>query len=142
MQTSNPIPDIARFFQNIDYDKIINNAGLILEYIKKKAIAGSKETTRTLLELYFVMMSDKTSKFNKFIIGAALAYQVLPNDFFSREDYGILGIVDNAAVIYFAYKRVKKSITPEIQQKVDETLVNWAKSADEFTIMKPENERV
>ena len=142
MQTGNPISDIARFFQNIDYDKIINNAGLILEYIKKQAIVGSKETTRTLLELYFVMMSDKTSKFNKFLIGAALAYQVMPNDFFPREDYGILGIFDNAAVIYFAYKRVKKSITPEIQNKVDETLANWAKSADEFTIMKPESERV
>ena len=142
MQTGNPISDIARFFQNIDYDKIINNAGLILEYIKKQAIAGSKETTRTLLELYFVMMSDKTSKFNKFLIGAALAYQVMPNDFFPREDYGILGIFDNAAVIYFAYKRIKKSITPEIQNKVDETLANWAKSADEFTIMKPESERV
>ena len=138
----NPILNIARFFQNIDYEKIINNAGLILEYIKKQAIAGSKETTRTLLELYFVMMSDKTSKFNKFLIGAALAYQVMPNDFFPREDYGILGIFDNAAVIYFAYKRVKKSITPEIQNKVDETLANWAKSADEFTIMKPESERV
>jgi uncharacterized membrane protein YkvA (DUF1232 family) len=138
MQTGNPISDIARFFQNIDYDKIIHNAGLILEYIKKQAIVGSKETTRTLLELYFVMMSDKTSKFNKFLIGAALAYQVMPNDFFPREDYGILGIFDNAAVIYFAYKRVKKSITPEIQNKVDETLANWAKSADEFTIMKPE----
>lgn len=142
MQTGNPISDIARFFQNIDYDKIIHNAGLILEYIKKQAIVGSKETTRTLLELYFVMMSDKTSKFNKFLIGAALAYQVMPNDFFPREDYGILGIFDNAAVIYFAYKRVKKSITPEIQNKVDETLANWAKSADEFTIMKPESERV
>lgn len=142
MQTGNPISDIARFFQNIDYDKIINNAGLILEYIKKQAIVGSKETTRTLLELYFVMMSDKTSKFNKFLIGAALAYQVMPNDFFPREDYGILGIFDNAAVIYFAYKRVKKSITPEIQNKVDETLANWAKSVEDFTIMKPEEERV
>ena len=89
MQTGNPISDIARFFQNIDYDKIIHNAGLILEYIKKQAIVGSKETTRTLLELYFVMMSDKTSKFYKFLIGAALAYQVMPNDFFPREDYGI-----------------------------------------------------
>ena len=113
-----------------------------MEYIKKQAIVGSKETTRTLLELYFVMMSDNTSKFNKFLIGAALAYQVMPNDFFPREDYGILGIFDNAAVIYFAYRRVKKSITPEIQKKVDETLANWAKSAEEFTIMKPEEQRV
>ena len=114
----------------------------LIPCLKKQAIVGSKETTRTLLELYFVMMSDNTSKFNKFLIGAALAYQVMPNDFFPREDYGILGIFDNAAVIYFAYRRVKKSITPEIQKKVDETLANWAKSAEEFTIMKPEEQRV
>ena len=36
----------------------------------------------------------------------------------------------------------KESVTPEIKQKVDDTLENWAKSVDEFTIMKPENERV
>lgn len=142
MEKRNPIEDIARFFKNIDYDKLINNAGLGLEYIKKQAAKGGKETTRMMLELYFVMMSDKTSRFNKIIIGSALAYQLLPNDFMSKEDYGVLGILDNAALLLLAYKRVKKSVTPEIKQKVDETLAEWAKSASEFTIMKPEEERV
>lgn len=142
MRNSNPIEDIARFFKNIDYDKLINNAGLGLEYIKKQAAKGSKETTRMMLELYYVMMSDQTSRFNKIIIGSALAYQLLPNDFMSRDDYGVLGVLDNAALLLFAYKRVKKSVTPEIKQKVDDTLAEWAKSASEFTIMKPEEERV
>ena len=142
MKSENPIKEIARFFKNIDYDKLINNAGLCLEYIKKQAAKGGKETTRMMLELYFVMMSDKTSRFNKIIIGSALAYQLLPNDFMSKEDYGVLGILDNAALLLLAYKRVKKSVTPEIKQKVDETLAEWAKSASEFTIMKPEEERV
>lgn len=138
----NPILDIARFFKNIDYDKIIYNAESCLEYIKKQATKGSVETTRMMLELYFVMKNDKTSKFNKLIIGAALAYQLLPNDFLSKEDYGALGYLDNAAALYLAYKRMKKSVTPEIKQKVDETLAEWAKSASEFTILKPEDERV
>lgn len=142
MGNKNFIEDFVSFFKNIDYDKLINNVGLGLEYIKKQAAKGSKETTRMMLELYFVMMSDKTSRFNKIIIGSALAYQLLPNDFMSKEDYGVLGILDNAALLLLAYKRVKKSVTPEIKQKVDETLAEWAKSASEFTIMKPEEERV
>lgn len=139
---NNPIEDLARFFKNIDYDRLINNAGMGLEYIKKQAAKGSKETTRMMLELYFVMMSDKTSKFNKLVIGSALAYQLLPNDFLPKEDYGVLGYLDNATALYLAYKRVKKNVTPEIMQKVDETLANWSKSVDEFTIMKPEDKRV
>lgn len=138
----NPITELAKFFRNIDYDRLINNAGLGLEYIRKQAVTGSKETTRMMLELYFVMMSEKTSKFNKLIIGSALAYQLLPNDFLPQEDYGILGYLDNATALYLAYKRVKKSVTPDIRQKVDNTLANWAKSAEEFTIMKPKEERV
>ena len=142
MQETNPITEVAKFFKNIDYDKLINNAGLGLEYIKKQAAKGSKETTIMMLELYFVMMSEKTSKFNKLIIGSALAYQFLPNDFLPKEDYGVLGYLDNATALYLAYKRVKKSVTPEIKQKVDETLAEWAKTASEFTIMKPEEKRV
>lgn len=142
MQNSNPIEEFARFFRNIDYDKLINNAGQGLGYIKKQAAKGSIETTRMMLELYFVMMNDNTSKLNKLIIGAALAYQFLPNDFFPKEDYGALGYLDNATALYLAYKRIKKSVTPEIKQKVDDTLAEWAKSVSEFTIMKPEDERI
>ena len=83
MQNENPIAEVARFFKNIDYDIIINNAELGLEYIKKQATKGSIETTRMLLELYYVMMDDNSSKLNKLIIGSALAYQFLPNDFSS-----------------------------------------------------------
>ena len=142
MANDNPITELAKFFKNIDYDKIINNAGLGLEYIKKQAVTGSKETTRMMLELYYVMMSEQTNKFNKIIIGSALAYQFLPNDFLPKEDYGVLGVLDNATALYLAYKRIKKSVTPEIKQKVDDTLAEWARSAGEFTIMKPEEERV
>ena len=142
MQNDNPIAEIANFFKNIDYDKLINNAEQGLEYIKKQAVISGMETTRMMLELYFVMMSDSTSKFNKLIIGSALAYQLLPNDFLPKEDYGALGYLDNATALYLAYKRIKKSVTPEIKQKVDDTLAEWAKSVSEFTIMKPEDERI
>ncbi len=139
---NNTIEELVRFFRNIDFDKLINYVGQSLDYIKKHANKGSMETTRMMLELYFVMMNDNTSKLNKLIIGAALAYQFLPNDFFPKEDYGALGYLDNAAALYLAYTRMKKSVTPEIKQKVNDTLAEWAKSASEFTLLKPEDERV
>lgn len=132
------LDNIVRFFKNVDFDRLMLNAEKLLEIIKKQSIAGTKETTSMMLELYFVMMSSKTSKFNKLIIGAAFAYQFLPNDYFTKEDYGLFGLVDNAAVLYLAYKRVKKCVTPEIAQKVEDTLKSWS----EFTIMKPEDKRV
>lgn len=130
--------NIVRFFKNIDYDRLLLNADKILEMIKKQSVTGTKEATRMLLELYFVMISDKTSQLNKIIIGGALAYNFFPNEYFTKEDHGILGLLDNAAVLYFAYKQVKKCVTPDIQQKVDDTLQKWS----EFTIMKPEDQRI
>ena len=105
-------------------------------------MVGTKETSKMMLELYYVMLSEKTSKFNKIVIGAAFAYQFLPNDFLSKEEYGILGYLDNATILYFAYKRVKKSVSPEISKKVEETMNSWLSSVENFTILKPESERI
>ena len=92
-----------------------------------------------MLELYYVMMSEKTSKFNKLVIGAALAYQLLPNDFLSKDDYGVLGYLDNATILYYAYKRMKKSITPEIVQKVENTMGGWKGAMENFTYKVTKN---
>lgn len=142
MKEINPIKELIRLFKNIDYQRITNQAGIIFNHIRKQAANGTKETTKMMLELYYVMLSEKTSKFNKLIIGAALAYQFLPNDFLSKEDYGILGYLDNATILYVAYKRTKKCVTPEISKKVEETMSSWINTAENFTILKPENERV
>lgn len=142
MKEINPIKELIRLFNNIDYQRIANQANIIFNHIRKQAVNGTKETTKMMLELYYVMLSDKTSKFNKLIIGAAFAYQFLPNDFLSKEDYGILGYLDNATILYFAYKRTKKCVTPEISKKVEETMKSWINTAENFTILKPENERV
>lgn len=139
---SNPLMDLTNFFKNVDYEKLLGYAGGGLEAIKNFAATGSKEMTRVMLELYFVMMSEQTSKFDKFLIGTALAYQLLPNDFMPQSKYGLLSFLDNAGALMFAYKKVKKAVTPEIQKQVEDTLASWGKAIDEFTIMKPEDQRV
>ncbi len=141
-QNDNPITELAKFFKNIDYDKIINNSETLLEFIKQQSLKGSRNTARMMLELYYVLTSAETSKYNKLMIGSALAYQLLPNDLLPKEKYGVVGYLDNATALYLAYRKVKKSLTPEIKEKVDQTIESWSKAANEFTILKPEEERV
>ena len=73
-QNDNPITELAKFFKNIDYDKIINNSETLLEFIKQQSLKGSRNTARMMLELYYVLTSAETSKYNKLMIGSALAY--------------------------------------------------------------------
>lgn len=141
-QVFNPLTEVTNFFKNVDYDKLLGYAGGGLEAIKNFAVTGSKETTRIMLELYFVMISEQTSKFDKFLIGTALAYQLLPNDFMPESKFGLLSLLDNAGALMYAYKKVKKAVTPEIAKQVEETLKSWGKSIDEFTILKPIEKRV
>lgn len=110
--------NIIKFFKNIDYQRIANNATYILEHIKLQAFKGSKESTRMMLELYYVMLSNKTSKFNKIIIACAFAYQFLPNDFLPKEDYGVLGYLDNISILYIAYKRVKNALLLKLHKRL------------------------
>ena len=92
------------------------------------AIMGSAKrlgltATKMMLELYYVLKSPNTSTGNKAIIVAALGYQLLPKDLLPRNKFGLLGLLDNGVTLAFAYNRVKKAITPEIERQVGETLV-------------------
>ena len=107
------------------FKEIIGNADKLFSLIKVYAIKGSKETTQILLELYYVMVSDSTSKTDKFLIGVALAYQTVPKDLLPTSKLGLLGFIDNAAALMFAYKKIKCAVTPEISLKVKSTMQLW-----------------
>lgn len=108
-----------------DFTNYIDNEDFMLSSIKDYAIKGARETTRVLLELYYVMIDPNTSKIDKFLIGSAIAYQTIPKDLLPTSKFGLLGYIDNAAALAFAYKKVKKVVTSEIAAKVDETLNKW-----------------
>ena len=79
------------------------------------------------------MIDNNTTATDKLLIGAALAYQVLPTDLLPRSKYGLLGFLDNAVAISFAYKRVQRAITPSIEAKVEDTLNKWfGREGNEF----------
>lgn len=104
---------------------IFDNNEELWNKIKMFAKSAGIETTRTVLELCYVMKSPDTPLMDKTIIASALAYQILPKDLLSTKKLGILGLVDNGAALYIAYKRVKNRVTPEIKAKVDEKLNQW-----------------
>lgn len=103
----------------------LGNSEQIWEKIKGYAKTAGIESTRIMLELFYVMKSPDTPIMDKTIIGAALAYQILPKDLLSTKNLGILGLVDNAAALLLAYKKVKQRVTPEIKSRVDETIKQW-----------------
>ena len=94
-------------------------------YIQRYAAKGGREITKTVLELFYVMKSQNTGIMDKTLIGAALAYQLLPEDLLPRDKFGILGFLDNGVTLAFAYNRVKKLVTPQIENQVGTILNQW-----------------
>lgn len=95
------------------------------DYIKMYATKGGREVTKTILELFYVMKSPNTGMIDKTLIGAALAYQLLPEDLLPRDKFGLLGFLDNGVTLAFAYNRVKKLVTPQIENQVKAMLDQW-----------------
>lgn len=93
--------------------------------IRKNASKVGVEATRVMLELFYVLKSPETSMLNKSLIVAALGYQLLPEDVLPRDKYGLLGFLDNGITLAFAYNRVKSSVTPQIEQQVNNILSGW-----------------
>lgn len=109
-------------------DKILRLFGgseQLWQSIQKYAKTAGVEGTRTVLELYYVLKSPDTPGLDKTIIVAALAYQLLPEDLISTENFGILGFIDNGAALALAYNRVKSRVTPQIDAQVNAILNQW-----------------
>ena len=104
---------------------ILANPDQLWQYIKQYAVKTGRETTRMVLELYYVVKAPTTPVLDKTIIIGALSYQLLPKDLMSRKEFGILGLADNIATLAVAYNRVKHRVTPEIKTQVEDTLNQW-----------------
>ena len=105
--------------------KLFGGTENIWAIIQENAPKVGIEATRIMLELFYVMKSPETGMINKSLIVAALGYQLLPEDVLPRDKFGLLGLLDNGITLAFAYKRVKSSVTPEIEQQVNNVLRNW-----------------
>lgn len=111
-----------------DFSSILSRFGggdQMWQYIQDYAAQSSREIARTVLELFYVMKSPDTGTIDKTLIGAALAYQLLPEDLLPRDKFGLLGFLDNGVTLTFAYNRVKSLVTPQIENQVNAVLGQW-----------------
>lgn len=89
------------------------------EYIKK----GGRSAGRPVLTTYYVMTADTTPESERSNIMLALVAVVFPT---SIEDVlGQLFMVGKGFAAVYAYKKVKKFITPQIKDKVEAKLDEW-----------------
>lgn len=105
--------------------KLFGGAENIWDAIQDNAGKVGVETTRVMLELFYVLKSPETSIIDKTLIVTALGYQLLPEDILPRDKYGLLGFLDNFVTIGFAYSKVKASVTPQIANQVNNILSQW-----------------
>jgi uncharacterized membrane protein YkvA (DUF1232 family) len=92
---------------------------------KNFAITSGRVATKPILTFYYVMHQTETTTLEKALIYGAIAYIIIPSDLLPRRTLSILGILDDAAVIAYVYKKISGKITIEITNKVEDTLDRW-----------------
>lgn len=102
-------------------EKIINYSllwDMVCGYAKKIGRAGA----RPMLQLFFVLKSDETPRSEKILIYSTLAYLVFPIDLISAKRLPVIGWIDEVVSLTVAYQKVKRYVTPEIENKVERIL--------------------
>lgn len=99
------------------------------EYIKKVGRAAGSP----VLVTYYVMIADTTPKSERTNIMLALVAVVFPT---SIDDIlGQIFMIGKGVAAVYAYKKVKKYITPQIEDRVEAKLDEWFH--DNVTELKP-----
>ena len=93
------------------------------ELLWEKITDYAKVTGRTTAR--HVLRSPETPSSDKMLIVAALSYLVLPIDLISAKRLPIIGWIDEAVSLVYAYKKVCRYVTPEIESEVDNILERW-----------------
>jgi uncharacterized membrane protein YkvA (DUF1232 family) len=89
------------------------------------AKTAGRIAARPVLLLYLVLKSPDTPKSDKLLIVSALSYLVLPVDLISAKRLPVIGWIDEAISITYAYQKVCRHITPEIEAEADDILDRW-----------------
>lgn len=117
-----PVGILIKKLKDVDWNGIAADAwDKIVIYSKKTG----RSATRWALKFYYVMQDGDLSTFEKALVYAGIIYIAVPGDLLPVRILGWIGLIDDAAVIAWICKRIGKSITPDIEKKVEETLDNW-----------------
>ena len=108
--------------KNVDWRGKMN---ALWDKLRPWALKAGRVATRPLLQFYYVMEDENTSTLDRVLIYAAIVYTILPLDLVPRAVYKLLGVLDDGVAMLYVYKKIKSKITPEINLKVEETLIEW-----------------
>lgn len=97
----------------------------LYEKLKPYAKKVGRTAAKPLLQFYFVLSDDKTTTLDRVLIYTAIIYTVSPVSLIPSAVYKLLGILDEGAAMLFVYNKIKSSITPDIEMKVNQTLDEW-----------------
>ena len=117
-----PIDKLVEKVKDADWKRLSEEAWNSIKTFGQKA---GRASCKPLLTFYYVMASENTSIADKALVYGAVLYIIIPFDLLPRRILGIMGILDDAAVIAFVHKKIQNKITPEIEAAVATALDEW-----------------
>lgn len=122
MLMGKPVDNLVEKVKSVDWSvKYEELKSKIKTYARKAGVFAAKP----VLTFYYVMTMSNLTMVDKMMIYGAILYIVVPNDLLPRRAFRWLGVLDDAAVAAFAYKKIQGLVTPEIEAKVQETIDDW-----------------
>ncbi len=117
-----PVGGLVRKLEGVDWKNLVSDAwDKIVLYSKRIG----RSATRSALTFYYVLQDGDLSTFVKALVYAGIIYIAVPGDLIPARILGWLGIIDDAGVAAWIYKRIRSSITQDIENKVEDTLNKW-----------------
>ena len=117
-----PVASLVAKIKDADWKRPVKNAwNKIADYSKR----AGREATRIVLRFYYALTDGDLSPKDKALVYAGIIYIVVPHDLLPKKSLGLLGLVDDAAVIGWVWKKVSGCMTPAVEQKVNDTLNDW-----------------
>ena len=117
-----PVGRLLDRLRNVDWKTPF---ALLWDKLKTYALRAGRVATKPILTFYYVMHQTETTTLEKALIYGAIAYIIIPSDLLPRRTLSILGILDDAAVIAYVYKKISNKITAEITNEVNDALDQW-----------------
>lgn len=117
-----PVDGLLQQLKTVDWKAKLSE---IWDKLKTYALKAGRVATKPILTFYYVMQDSETTTLDKALIYGAIAYIVLSGDLLPRKLLRFIGILDDAAVIAYVYKKISNKITAKITNKVEDTLDQW-----------------
>lgn len=116
------VKSLLEKLKNVDWQ---GKASSVSDKLKPYALKVGRVAARPLLTFYYVLNDEKTTTLDRVLVYAAIVYTISPVSLIPAAVYHLLGVLDEGAAVLFVYKKIKNNVTPEIRQKVEDTLDVW-----------------